>query len=75
MIIHVRGIKTHSHVSVAEEDVWCTSVLFTETFKSLFSIPHISMTTMPISITFIYCMPPIYTNLHTKFEGNLLSSS
>ena len=38
-------IKTHGHVSAAKKGVWHTSVLFTGTAKSLFSTPHISITT------------------------------
>ena len=68
------GIKTHSRVSGAKEDVRDTSVLFTGTAKSPFLTPHISITTGPISIKFTYCMPSIYTTLHAKFEENRLSS-
>ena len=67
-------IKTHGRVSAAKEVVWHTSVLFTGTAKSPFSTPHISITTGPISIKFIYFMPSIYTTLHIKFEENQLSS-
>ena len=51
-----------------------TQVLFTGTAKSLFSTPHISITTEPISIKFTYFMPSIYTILHTKFEEDQISS-
>ena len=61
-------IKTHGRVSAAKEVMWHTSVLFTGTAKSPFSTPHISITTGPISMKFIYFMPSIYTTLHTKFE-------
>ena len=54
-------IKTHGRGSVAKKDVWHTIVLFTGTTKSLFSTPHTSITTEPISIKFIYFMPSIYT--------------
>ena len=67
-------IKTHGRVSAAKEVMWHTSVLFTGTAQSPFSTPHISITTGPISITFTYFMPSIYTILHTKFEENRLSS-
>ena len=67
-------IKTHSRVCAAKEDVWHTSVLFTETAKSSFSTPHISITTGLISIKFTYLMPSIYTTLYTKFEENWFSS-
>ena len=67
-------IKTHGRVSAAKKDMRHTSVLFTGTAKSPFSTPHISITTGPISIKFIYFMPSIYTTLHTKFEENWLSS-
>ena len=39
----VTDIKTHSCVSAAKKAEWLTSVLFTETANSLFSIPHISL--------------------------------
>ena len=68
-------IKTHSSVSVAKKAVWRISVLFTGTANSLFSTPHISITTGPISIKFSYFMPSIYVTLHTKFERNELGSS
>ena len=61
-------------LSVAKEAVCRTSVLFTGTANSPFSTPHISITTVPISIKCIYFMPSIYATLHTKFEGNRLSS-
>ena len=67
-------IKTHGRVSAAKEVMWHTSVLFTGTAKTKFSTPHISITTGPISITFTYFMPSIYTTLHTKLEENQLSS-
>ena len=67
-------IKTHSRVSVVNKDVRHTSVLFTGTSKSPISTPHTSITTGSISIKFTYLMSPIYTTLHTKFEGNWPSS-
>ena len=66
--------KTNGRVSATKEVMWHTSVLFTGTAKSPFSIPHISITTGPISIKFTYFMPSINTTLHTKFEENRLSS-
>ena len=59
-------IKTHSRVSAAKKDVRHTRVLFTGISKSPFSTPHISITTRPISIKFMYYMPSIYTIWHTK---------
>ena len=67
-------IKIHGHVSLAKEDVQHTSVLFTGTAKSLFSTPHISITTGSICIKFTYFMPCIYTTLHTNFKENWLCS-
>ena len=67
-------IKTHSHASAAKKDMQHTSVLFTETAKSLFSTPHISITNALISIKFTYAMSSIYATLHAKFKGNWLSS-
>ena len=67
----VYQIKTHGRVSVAKKDVQHTSVLFTGTAKLLFSTPHISITTGPISIKFTYFMPSIYTTLHTTFDKKL----
>ena len=67
--MHVAIIKTHGHVSAAKKDMQHTSVLFTGTDKSLFSTPHISITTWPIC-TFtlhIHC-------LTYKFEENRLMS-
>ena len=61
-------IKTHGCVLVAKKDVWHTSVLFTGTAKSLFSTPHISITTGPLNLH-ILC-----PTLHTKFEENQISS-
>ena len=63
-------IKTHGCVSAAKKDMRHTSVLFTGTAKSPFSIPHISITTGLISIKFTYFKPSIHTTLHTKFERN-----
>ena len=56
-------LKTRGHVSVAKKDMWHTSVLFTGTTKSPFSIPHISITTRLIYIKFTYFIPSIYTTL------------
>ena len=67
-------IKTHGHMLVAKKDVLHTSVLFTGTAKLLFSTPRISVTTGPICTKFKHFMPSVYTILHTKFEGNLLSN-
>ena len=67
-------IKTHGHVSAAKKDVQHTIVLLIGTTKYPFSTPHISKTTIPISIEFIYFMPSINTTLHTKFEENRISS-
>ena len=61
-------------MSVAKEDVWHTSVLFTGIAKSPFSTPYISITTGPISIKFTYFMSSIHMTLHTKFEENRFSS-
>ena len=44
------SIKTHNRVSAAKKDVRHTSVLFIATAKSSFSTPHISITTVPISV-------------------------
>ena len=59
-------IKTHSHVSAAKKAVWHTSVLFIGTINSLFPIPHMSITTGPISMKITHFMPFIYAVLHTK---------
>ena len=59
-------IKTHSHVSAAKKAVWHTSVLFIGTINSLFPIPHMSITTVPISMKITHFMPFIYAVLHTK---------
>ena len=68
-------IKTNGCVSAAKKDMRHTSVLFTGTAKSLFSTPHISITTGPISIIFTYFMPSIYTWLYIpNFEENRISS-
>ena len=61
-------IKTHGHVSVTKEAMWCTSVLFTGTVNLLFSTARISITTGLISIKFTYFMSSIYSTLYTKFE-------
>ena len=55
-----RIIKTHDYVSAAKKAVWCINVLFTGPANLLFSTPHISITTVPISIKFTYFMPSIY---------------
>ena len=71
-------IKTHSSVSAAKktkEDARHTSVLFTGTVKLPNSAFCISKTTTPISTTFTYFLPYIYTTLHIKIEGNSFSSS
>ena len=64
------NIKTHGCVSAAKKVVWHTSVLFTGTANSLFLTPHISTTTVPISIKFTYLMFSIYKSLDTKFKRN-----
>ena len=68
------NFKTYNRVSVAKKAVWCTSVIFTGTSNLLFSNPHISITTGPISIKVTYFMPSIYATLHAKFERNQPSS-
>ena len=71
-------IKTHSSISVAKktkEDLQHTSVLFTGTIKLPNSAFHISKPTKPISITFIYFMPYIYTTSHIKIEGYHFNTS
>ena len=80
----VYHIKTQGRVSAAKKDVWHTSVLFTGIAKSLFSTPHVSITSGPISIKFTYnglisikftyFMSSIYITLHTKFEENRINS-
>ena len=55
-------------VSAAKKDLRHTSVLLTGTAKSLFLTPHISKTTILISIKFTYFIPSIYTTLYTKYE-------
>ena len=67
-------IKTHGRVSAAKKDAQHTSVLFTGTAKTPYSTPHISITSGPIPIKFMYLMPSIYTTWHTKFEKNQPSS-
>ena len=56
----VTYIKRHGGMSAAKKVVWLASVSFTETANSPFLIPHISITTGPISIKFTYFMLPIY---------------
>ena len=75
LVANLYHIRTHGHVSVAKKSVWHTSVLFTGTTNSPFSTPGISITTEPISMTFMYFMPSIYATLHTKLKRNRLSSS
>ena len=59
-------IKTHGRVSAVKKAMWRKSVLFTGTANLPFSTPHISITTGPISIKFIYLMSSIYATLQTK---------
>ena len=51
-------IKTHGRVSAAKKAVWHTSMLFTGTANSPFSTPHISTTTVLISIKSHILYPP-----------------
>ena len=73
-------IKTHGWVLLTKKDVqhMYTSVLFTETAKSLFISSHISITPGLIctKVTYIhmYVIPSIYMTLRTKCEENQLSS-
>ena len=69
----IQGITTHGRMSAAKKDVRHTSVLFTKTAKSPFSIPHILITTGLISIKVTYFMSSIFTTLHTKFEENQIA--
>ena len=75
------------YIAIAMQNKWnqdtrlCVSgqesrvVQFTEIANLPFSTPHISITTMPISIKLTYFMSSIYTTLHTKLEENWHSSS
>ena len=66
--INMQWIKIHGRVSAAKKAVWRTSMLFTGTANSPFSTPHISITTVLISIKLTYFMPSIHTILHTNLK-------
>ena len=67
-IVQRRDQDTRPYVS-GQEAVWHTSVLFTGTANSLYSIPHISLTTGLISIKFTYFIPSTYATYIPTLEG------